>query len=60
LRSGQIEVPAGKYDGAWLVQEMEAAPPGKLVRKVWYADKVGPLKIETTRNRATAKRACSR
>jgi tetratricopeptide (TPR) repeat protein len=47
LRARQLEVPAGKYASAWLVQEEKTAPAGTLVRKVWYVENVGPVKVET-------------
>jgi tetratricopeptide (TPR) repeat protein/tRNA A-37 threonylcarbamoyl transferase component Bud32 len=48
LRSDTIEVPAGKFEAAWIVQEDRTTRKGPVAPKVWYADKVGPVKIETT------------
>jgi tetratricopeptide (TPR) repeat protein len=49
LPAQQIEVPAGKYDSAWVVHEEKGGFlfTAKPLEKVWYAEKVGPVKIET-------------
>ena len=48
LRASSVQTPAGKYDKAWLVQE-EKDGTEELVRRSWYADGVGPVKVETPR-----------
>lgn len=39
-----LVVPAGKYENAWLVEE--ATADGVVVKRTWYAEGAGPVKVE--------------
>jgi tetratricopeptide (TPR) repeat protein/tRNA A-37 threonylcarbamoyl transferase component Bud32 len=43
----EIELPAGKYRDVRLVREDTKGDSPVLIRQVWYAEKVGPVKFES-------------
>jgi len=50
LLASSVQTPAGKYEGAWMVREEKDDKAETLVRRTWYAEAVGPVKIETPRD----------
>lgn len=43
---GETKVPAGAYTDCWAVREETDGAPAGIVRESWYAENVGPVKIE--------------
>jgi hypothetical protein len=48
--AASVETPEGKYKDAWKVSEETDNKAETPVRRTWYAEGVGPVKIETPRN----------